>query len=100
MESRRAYRRVCRNVVNNKINNKFQLINKLYKQRNSKKLWNVIRRCKESDTCTDAIDLNTLKDYYSNKFASASPGEIPVFLGCPDVDPMHSPKIGYSCCSQ
>ena len=25
-------------------------------------------------------------------------GEIPVFLGCPDVDPMHSPKIGYSCC--
>ena len=23
-------------------------------------------------------------------------GEIPVFLGCPDVDPMHSPKIGYS----
>ena len=20
-------------------------------------------------------------------------GEIPVFLGCPDVDPMHSPKI-------
>ena len=27
-------------------------------------------------------------------------GEIPVFLACPDVDPMHSPKIGYSCCSQ
>ena len=27
-------------------------------------------------------------------------GEIPIFLGCPDVDPMHSPKIGYSCCSQ
>ena len=73
MESRRAYRRVCRNAVNNKINNKFQLINKLYKQHNSKKLWNVIRRCKKSDTCTDAIDLNTLKDYFSNKFASASP---------------------------
>ena len=73
MESRRAYRRVCRNAVNNKINNKFQLINKLYKQHNSKKLWNVIRGCKKSDTCTDAIDLNTLKDYFSNKFASASP---------------------------
>ena len=28
------------------------------------------------------------------------PGEIPVFLACPDVDPMHSPKIGYSLCSQ
>ena len=27
-------------------------------------------------------------------------GEIPVFLACPDVDPMHSPKIGYSLCSQ
>ena len=27
-------------------------------------------------------------------------GEIPVFLGCPDVDPTHSPKIGYSLCSQ
>ena len=27
-------------------------------------------------------------------------GEIPVFLTCPDVDPMHSPKIGYSLCSQ
>ena len=23
-------------------------------------------------------------------------GEIPVFLRCPDVDPMHSPKIAYS----
>ena len=27
-------------------------------------------------------------------------GEIPVFLACPDVDPMHSPKIGNSLCSQ
>ena len=27
-------------------------------------------------------------------------GEIPVFLACPYVDPMHSPKIGYSLCSQ
>ena len=27
-------------------------------------------------------------------------GEITVFLACPDVDPMHSPKIGYSLCSQ
>ena len=26
--------------------------------------------------------------------------EIPVFLGCPDLDPMHSPKIGYNFCSQ
>ena len=33
-------------------------------------------------------------------FCSFSVGEIPVFLGCPDVDPMHSPKIGYSFCSQ
>ena len=27
-------------------------------------------------------------------------GEIPVFLTCPDVDPTHSPKIGYSFCNQ
>ena len=33
-------------------------------------------------------------------FCFLSCGEIPVFLGCPDVDPMHSPKIGYSLCSQ
>ena len=30
----------------------------------------------------------------------AGGGEIPVFLTCPDVDPTHSPKIGYSLCSQ
>ena len=34
-------------------------------------------------------------------FSDKSPkGEIPVFLACPDVDPTHSPKIGYSLCSQ
>ena len=33
-------------------------------------------------------------------FITLQLGEIPVFLGCPDVDPMHSPKIGYSFCSQ
>ena len=27
-------------------------------------------------------------------------GEIPVFLRCPDVDSMHSPRIGYSFCNQ
>ena len=26
--------------------------------------------------------------------------EIPVLLRCTDVDPMHSPRIGYSLCNQ
>ena len=36
----------------------------------------------------------------TKKKMAANDGEIPVFLACPDVDPMHSPKIGYSFCSQ
>ena len=46
--------------------------------------------------CTHVSVINCMYDMYMGAVC----GEIPVFLACPDVDPMHSPKIGYSLCSQ
>ena len=51
---------------------------------------------------TIKIYLSGIRFHYIESGAKflSEPGEIPVFLACPDVDPMHSPKIGYSLCSQ
>ena len=48
-----------------------------------------------------ALDYSwSLKRYSCLCLKQIGKGKIPLFLGCPDVDPMHSPKIGYSLCSQ
>ena len=53
------------------------------------------------DTSTELTSgTKSRKSVHQNPTNQNSIGEIPVYLGCPDVDPMHSPKIGYSCCSQ
>ena len=45
-ESRRAYRRSCKQAVENGYSKKINLINKLYKENKTARMWNLVRKSK------------------------------------------------------
>lgn len=61
---------MCRLAMKNVTSTKFTVIDRLYNQRNSRKMWSIIRRSKQRDSCEDAITIDTSHGYYSEKFAS------------------------------
>ena len=67
-ESRRAYRRTCKQAVENGYSKKFNLINKLYKENKTARMWNLVRKSKGNRTSENAINMNTLKEHFRVKF--------------------------------
>ena len=67
-ESRRAYRRTCKQAVENEYSKKFNLINKLYKENKTARMWNLVRKSKGNRTSENAINMNTLKEHFRVKF--------------------------------
>ena len=67
-----SFRRCCHQAVIMCKNEKFRLIDKLYHERNSKKMWNVIQKSKQNTSaCGDdnSISMDKLVEHFENKFA-------------------------------
>ena len=67
--AKKSYRKACRSAVKTQCSTSFKLIDSLYKAKDSKSLWNIIRKTKESITHTDAISMEKLEAYFKEKFS-------------------------------
>jgi hypothetical protein len=68
--AKKSFRKVCRQAVNNGMTQTFQQLDLLRGHRNMNKFWNLVRRSKcTSGSTTSDIKLDTLHDYFDEKFA-------------------------------
>ena len=67
------YRQACRLAFNTRVRSSFHRLNFLYNINDSKKFWNIIRKCRRAtnDPSSD-IALSSLVNYYSEKFSMSS----------------------------
>ena len=50
---------------------KFNLMNKLFRENKARQMWNLVRKAKGSNNiCSDAMDTERLKTYFTEKFSS------------------------------
>ena len=69
--TRKAYRWSCRLAIQDKTKAHFRLINRLHGVKQSSKMWNIIKKSKQSSPAQDAIGLNTLHKYFEEKFSNS-----------------------------
>ena len=68
-EARQNYRRICRQAVKKGYSHKTSLMNKL--ENKAGQMWNLVRKAKGSNNiCSDAMDTERLKTYFTEKFSS------------------------------
>ena len=67
--ARKEYRRCCRRAVQSKSQRITTLIETMYRERKSKKFWNLIRSSKQNPNAGDAIDTKTLVKYFIQRFS-------------------------------
>ena len=70
--ARREYRKACRYALKNQIHSKFKLIEKYSRNRDSKRMWNLVRLTRKGDSSNCAISMETLVSYFTNKFTTFS----------------------------
>ena len=70
--AKKQYRKICRLAMNNKTILSQQTIGKLFHANKPAQMWNLIRRAKPKSDCNDAISMDTLCQYFSDKFAAPS----------------------------
>ena len=68
--AKKQFRKVCRQAANSKIKFPFTRMDKLYETNNSKQLWNIIRKCKNTNVRNHAISNEKLTEYFHQKFSS------------------------------
>ena len=68
--AKKHYRKMCRLAANDKIKIHFSTMDKLYESRNSKQLFNVIRKTKSKNDQNNNISIGQLTDYLTAKFSS------------------------------
>ena len=71
--ARKAYRKCCRLAVKSCQSDTYRLVDKLYKERNPKKMWNIIRKSKQSncyETLNENINIDKLATHFRSKFAA------------------------------
>ena len=66
--TRKAYRKCCRQAVKSKKCSVYEQLTTYYIQRNSKMMWNIIRKTKRKPTQT-VINKNKLECYFRDKFS-------------------------------
>ena len=71
-EARKAYRRVCRQAVGNRTNQKHRALSELFQTHRAGQFWNAIRRLRQSQFDTDAIDISLLHAYFKEKFSTSN----------------------------
>ena len=65
----KEYRRCCRRAVQTKSQRITTLIETMYRERKSKKFWNLIRSTKQNPNAGDAINTETLVKYFKQRFS-------------------------------
>ena len=69
-KARKNYRRTCRRALHKGCSKSYRLMDLLYKQNHAGRVWNLIRKSKNSSHSAypKVIDLSTLETYFGNKF--------------------------------
>ena len=69
-EARKNYRRTCRRAVHKGCSNNYRLMDSLYKQNHAGRMWNLIRKSKNSSHSANpkVMALSTLEAYFGSKF--------------------------------
>ena len=75
--TKKNFRRACRLALSAKAKLCYSTIDKLHKAKDSRRMWNVIKHAKSTPLGSDGINLESLSDYYCEKFA-AKPHTSPV----------------------
>ena len=70
--ARRVYRKACRYALKNQIHSKFKLIEKYSRNRDSKRMWNLVRQTRKGDSSNCAISMETLVTYFTKKLTPFS----------------------------
>ena len=70
--AKKNYRNVCRKAVQNQSKMKFKLIESLHSAKKSSHMWNIIRKTRTNEVCSDAITIPALEIYFREKFAQSS----------------------------
>jgi len=68
--SRKVYRRVCRAAMNCRTRRQHLVLEQLYHSRRPGQFWNSIRKMRISSTNYDAINIETLRQHFSEKFSA------------------------------
>ena len=82
--AKKTYRHACRTAtcMNTVVSQTFKCLDMYYGSHRMNKFWNLVKRSKSSSvSCTDDIELSTLRDYYTNKF-SKSDDNMNMSCGC------------------
>ena len=69
------YRKVCRLAMNDQIKLSQHTIGTLFHTNKPSQMWNLIRKIKSKPVCNDAISMETLFDFFKNKFSALSTTE-------------------------
>ena len=83
-EARKAYKKTCQQAVNNVTNNRFSLINRLSRENQSRRMWDIVRKSRKRSTTTNAIKIKELEQYFRSKF-SVSPESTKVMVDADSV---------------
>ncbi len=69
--AKKLYRSTCNQAMNGSLNQLSSNLNTLYRGRNLKKFWNLIRSTKTQRSSYDDIDMSKLKKYFNIKFSES-----------------------------
>ena len=68
--ARKNYRKCCREAVNILRFDSYKLIEQLHMERNSRKMWNIIRKTKSKTATNESVSMDKLTSYFGAKFAA------------------------------
>ena len=66
------YRKSCRDAVKAQKLHTFEITEQSHRERNTGKLWNIIRKTKQKSSPAEAVSMDNLITYFSNKFITDS----------------------------
>ena len=70
--SKKNFRKACRKAIQAQAKSSYRNIEKLCRARNSRQMWNIIKRTKPRIGDSDNISLAEFSDYYCDKFSASS----------------------------
>ena len=70
--ARKSFRKACRSAINKQTRNHTFLLDKMCKEKRSGHLWNLIRKTKQSEDTTSAIQLETFEHHFQGEFKKPS----------------------------